>query len=258
MNYSWNWHIFLEMAPGGSVSYIQTILDGTAWTLATAILSLAIAIIFGVLVGIGRTLPSKTLQIIGSIYVEIFRNIPLLVQMFLWFFVFPELMPERFGSWLKQFEYAPFLTAVVCLGLFTSSRVAEQVKSGIGALSKGQLKAGQALGLSLPDIYRLILLPQAFRLIMPPMTSEIVNLVKNTSVAMTIGLMELTARARTMQEMSFQIFESFAAATLVYLIINTIVVFGMRKIEARYSLLPKHNATKPDATILVRSKHEPA
>jgi glutamate/aspartate transport system permease protein len=181
-------------------------------------------------------MPNKWAVRLANAYVELFRNIPLLVQMFLWFFVMPELMPEAAGNWLKTLPNAPFITAVLCLGFFTSSRVAVQVSAGINALPRGQKMAGTAIGLTLPQTYRYILLPMAFRIILPPLTSEFLNIIKNSSVALTIGLIELTARARSMQEFSFQVFEAFTAATLIYIAVNIGVVILMRLIEKKVAI----------------------
>jgi glutamate/aspartate transport system permease protein len=168
-------------------------------------------------------------------YVEVFRNVPLLVQMFLWFFVLPELLPEAWGDWMKQLPppWGSYLPAVLCLGIYTSVRVAEQVRAGINSLPRGQMMAGTAIGLTLGQSYRQVILPQSFRIILPPLTSESLNCIKNSSVALTIGVMELTARARAMQEFSFQVFEAFAAATVIYLLANLVVVLGMRWVEAK-------------------------
>ena len=172
---------------------------------------------------------------LGNAYVEIFRNVPLLVQMFLWFFVAPELLPTELGDWIKQMPppWGSYIPAVLCLGIYTSVRVAEQVRAGIQSLPRGQMMAGTAVGLTLSQTYGQVLLPQSFRIILPPLTSEFLNCIKNSSVALTIGVMELTARARAMQEFSFQVFEAFAAATAIYLLANLVVVLGMRWLEAR-------------------------
>jgi glutamate/aspartate transport system permease protein len=131
---------------------------------------------------------------------------------------------------------APFITAVLCLGFFTSSRVAVQVSAGIHSLPRGQKMAGTALGLTQAQTYRYVLLPMAFRIIIPPLTSEFLNIIKNSAVALTIGLMELTARARSMQEFSFQVFEAFTAATILYVLVNVVVVNLMRFIEKRVAV----------------------
>jgi glutamate/aspartate transport system permease protein len=156
--------------------------------------------------------------------------------MFLWYFVLPEVVPRSVGIWLKQLHDASFYTAVVALGLYSSARVAEQVRAGILSLARGQRAAGLALGLTQAQTYRYVLLPMAYRIIMPPLTSEFLNTIKNSSVALTIGLLELTARARAMQEFSFQVFEAFTAATIIYIIINIIVTEGMRRLEGAIAI----------------------
>jgi glutamate/aspartate transport system permease protein len=233
MNYNWNWGIFFETSPDGVHTYFTTLLLGTGWTLATALAAWCLALALGSLVGVLRTTPYPWLVRLGEAYVELFRNIPLLVQMFLWYFVLPELVPVSIGDWLKQLPDASFYTAVVALGFYTSARVAEQVRAGILSLARGQRFAALALGLTLPQAYLYVLLPMAYRIILPPLTSEFLNVIKNSAVALTIGLMELTARARAMQELSFQVFEAFTAATVIYILINTVVTFGMRWVERR-------------------------
>jgi len=183
-----------------------------------------------------RTTPVRWLRLLGDAWVELFRNVPLLVQMFLWFFVVPELLPASVGVWLKQLPRSAFYTAVVCLSLYTSARVAEQTRAGIQSLARGQGMAGIALGLTLPQTYRFVLLPMALRIVMPPLTSEFLNVIKNSAVALTIGLVELTASARSIQEFSFQVFEAFTAATLIYMVLNLIVVMGMRWLEKRLAV----------------------
>jgi len=184
-------------------------------------------------IGTLRTTPMVWVVRAGNAYVEVFRNVPLIVQMFLWFFVAPELLPREMGDWVKQMPppWGSYLPAVMCLGIYTSVRIAEQVKSGISSLPRGQRLAGTALGLTLAQSYRYVVLPQAFRIVLPPLTSESMNIVKNSSVALTIGLLELTGRARAMQEFSFKVFEAFAAATVIYLLTNLVVVLAMRALE---------------------------
>jgi len=231
VNYHWNWHIFLEPSPTGNGTYLDTLLAGLWLTIETALFAWLIALVFGSIVGVLRTLPSKAATLFGFAYVEFFRNMPLLVQLFLWFFVLPELLPHRAGLWLKQLPNASFYTAGIGVGLFMSARVAEQLRAGIGALPRGQKQAATALGLTTAQSYVYVLLPMAFRIILPPLTSEFLSTIKNTAVAITIGLVELTGQARSMQEFSFQVFEAFTAATLMYLMLNFIVVTAMRLVE---------------------------
>ena len=236
MKYNWNWGIFWQLSPDGRGTYLDTLVAGLGWTLATALTAWVIALILGMIVGVVRTTPVRWLRLLGDAWVELFRNVPLLVQMFLWFFVVPELLPASVGTWLKQLPRSAFYTAVVCLSLYTSARVAEQTRAGIQSLARGQGMAGIALGLTLPQTYRFVLLPMALRIVMPPLTSEFLNVIKNSAVALTIGLVELTASARSIQEFSFQVFEAFTAATLIYMVLNLIVVIGMRWLEKRLAV----------------------
>lgn len=236
MHYNWNWRIFWELSPDGVHTYWDTLVSGLLWTLATSLAGWVMALALGIVVGTLRTLPNAWVRRAGTAYVELFRNIPLLVQMFLWFFVMPELLPKAAGDWLKALPNAPFVTAVICLGFFTSARVAVQVTAGIEALAGGQRLAALALGLTRVQAYRHVLLPLAVRIILPPLTSEFLNIIKNSSVALTIGLMELTASARAIQEFSFQVFEAFSAATLIYVVANILVVAGMALLERRLAL----------------------
>ena len=235
MNYHWHWGVLLEKEPGGTGSYLEYLIVGLGWTLATALAAWLIALVIGTLVGTVRTTPVRWAVRLGNLYVEIFRNIPLIVQMFLWFFVMPELVPQALGDWIKQMPppWGSYVPAVLCLGMFTSVRVAEQVRAGIESLPRGQRMAGTAMGLTPAQSYRYVILPQSLRIILPPLTSEFMNIIKNSSVALTIGLLELTGRARAMQEFSFRVFEAFSAATVIYLITNLVVVLLMRALEKK-------------------------
>src|SRR5262245_64300214 len=164
----------------GTGSYLDMLLAGLALTVKTALLAWIIALACGSIVGVLRTLPSKTAQWIGFLYVEFFRNLPLLVQLFLWFFVLPELLPRTAGLWLKQLPNAPFWTAAIGVGLFMSARVAVQLAAGISSLPRGQKPAATALGLTTVQAYRYVLLPMAFRIIVPPPTSEFINTIKRS------------------------------------------------------------------------------
>src|SRR3954464_12785201 len=221
------------MEPGGTGSYLHYLIVGLGWTLATALAAWVIALVVGAFIGTVRTTTARWAVRLGNLYVEIFRNIPLIVQMFLWFFVVPEFLPQALGDWIKQMPppWGSYVPAVMCLGIFTSVRVAEQVRAGINSLPRGQRMAGTALGLGEAQTYRYVILPQAFRIILPPLTSESMNIIKNSSVALTIGLLELTGRARAMQEFSFHVFEAFTAATVIYLVTNLVVVLLMRVLE---------------------------
>jgi glutamate/aspartate transport system permease protein len=231
--------MLFEPTPDGAGRYLDWVLSGLAWTLALAIGAWIIALVVGTVVGVARTLPGGILPKVGRAYVEIFRNIPLLVQMFFWYFVLPELLPTPVGMAIKQMDppWGSFFPALICLGLFTAARIAEQVRAGLQALAKGQTEAAFALGLRRGTTYRLVLLPQAFRIILPTITNEFMTIFKNTSVALTIGLVELTATAREISENTFRTFEAFGVVTIVYLAIALIAWQIMYRIE-RAARLP--------------------
>lgn len=238
MKYDWNWHVFMEMSTDGMHTFLETIFIGLGWTLALSLSGWVVSLLLGSLLAVFRTAKSRPLNVIGTVYVEIFRNIPLLVQMFLWYFVLPEVLPTAMGTAIKQMAYpwGQFIPALLCLSFYGAARVAEQVRAGIQSLPRGQFQAGTALGLTQPQVYRYIILPEALRVVIAPLTSEFMAAIKYSSLALTIGLLELTGQARAMQEASFHIFEAFSAVTVIYLLLNGIVVLGMRYLEKRVAI----------------------
>ena len=180
MQYNWNWGVLLQDP------YFGWIWSGLGWTIVTACAAWVIAFTLGSIIGVMRTTSIGWLRAIGTAYVELFRNVPLLVQMFLWYFVFPELLPADAGMWVKRDMPLPnYSTAVVCLGTYTASRVAEQVRAGIESIGQGQRYAGLAMGLSPVQVYRYVLLPVGYRIIIPPLTSDFLGVFKNSSREMT-------------------------------------------------------------------------
>ncbi len=218
---------------GGGV-YLDWVISGIKWTLLVSILAWIIAFSVGSVLGVLRTTPLAWLRVPATVYVEVFRNIPVLVQMFIWYFVLPEIVPLAAGDWLKTKMPMPeFCNAVLCLGFYTASRVAEQVRAGIQSIPKGQTHAALAMGLTLPQTYRHVLLPMSYRIIIPPMTTEFLSIFKNSSIALTIGVLELTAQVRQISEYTFRTFEIFTIATIVYALITLTVTFSMRWLENR-------------------------
>jgi len=242
LNYKWNWGVFFQQTPDGDAFYWEWILWGFAWTLAISAVAWVIALVAGSVIGVIRTTERPWLVRLGNAWVELFRNIPLLVQMFLWYFVIPEFVPPL-KRWMVGTEpiYAQFLAAALCLGLFTSARVAEQVRAGVQSLPRGQRLAARALGLSEPQVYRHVLLPMAFRIVIPPLTSETMNLIKNSSIALTIGLAELTFRSREIGEYTFNFFEAFSAATVIYIAVAMTANRVMAWVE-RHAAVPGYIA----------------
>ena len=238
MNYQWDWGVFLQPSATGDDTYLGWMFAGFKMTIALSLTAWLLALLLGALVGVLRTVPNKTLARLGSVYVEFFRNVPLLVQLFIWYFVLPELLPASIGDVYKQSNpvLQQFLASMVCLGLFTSARVAEQVRAGINSLPPGQKNAGLALGFTLAQTYRYVMLPMAFRLVVPPLTSEFLNIFKNSAVCSTIGLLELAAQGRQLVDYTAQPYESFIAVTIAYVLINVTVMTLMHKFERRIAV----------------------
>ena len=205
MNYRWNWSILFQQP------YFGWLLSGLGWTiLVTRRAPGASALTLGTAIGVARTLPSRTARPSAAAYVELFRNVPVLVQLFLWFYVMPELVPDHMGRWLKRDLPLPeFWTSIACLGFYAASRIAEQVRSGIEACRAASSPPRSRAGSRCAQAYRLVLLPIRFRIIIPPLTSEFLSIIRTSSVALTIGLLELTAQSRQIENHTFQGFESF-------------------------------------------------
>jgi glutamate/aspartate transport system permease protein len=223
MGSNWDWQVFLQDPGGKYPTYWEWMLSAWGWTVSVALLALIVALVLGSLVGIIRTLPnSPWLVRFGNAWVELFRNIPLLVQIFLWYHVMPVLIPA--------FADTPKLLLVVFgLGFFTSARIAEQVRAGVQALPRGQRYAGMAMGFTTVQYYRYVLLPMAFRIIIPPLTSESMNIFKNSSVAFAVSITELTFYAQQVGEETSRGIEVYMAVTALYVIsafaINRIMAF---------------------------------
>ena len=200
----------VRLDDGGGRTYLEWMFEAWGWTLSVAAAAWIVAMVCGMGVGVLRTLPnSPWLSRLANAWVELFRNIPLLVQIFLWYFVLPKLIPP-----MQQFP--GFLLVVLALGFFTSARIAEQVRAGIGALPRGQRYAAMAMGLTTWQSYRYVLMPMALRIILPPLTSESMNLLKNSSVAFAVSIAELTMFAMQAQEETSRGIEIYLAVTALY------------------------------------------
>ncbi len=228
MSLRWEWDVFLRDTGGGE-TYLSWMMSAWGWTLAVAACSWLVAVVLGSLVGTLRTVPSPSLSRVSKAWIELFRNIPLLVQIFVWYHVIPAFIPA-----LKSL---PAFVLVVCaLGLFTSARIAEQLRAGIDALSRGQRHAGLAVGLTLTQTYRHVLLPVAFRIILPPLTSEAMNVIKNSAAAFAVSVGELTLFAMQAQEETSRGIEIYLAVTGLYAVSAFAVNRCMRWVEARTRL----------------------
>ena len=224
---SWDWQVFLQ-DDGSGRTYLRWMMSAWGWTLLVSALSLVVALVVGSIMGIFRTTPVKALVWIGNAWTELFRNIPLLVQIFLWYHVIP--------SMFKGLQQVPDIFAVViALGFFTSARISEQVRAGIQALPRGQRYAGLAMGLTLPQTYRYVILPMAFRIVIPPLTSESMNIIKNSSVAFAVSISELTFFAMQAQEETSRGVEIYLAVTGLYFVsafaVNRVAAFIEKRVQ---------------------------
>jgi glutamate/aspartate transport system permease protein len=222
-----DWGVFLQ-DDGGGRTYLSWMIDAWGWTLSVAGCAWVVAMVLGALMGTLRTLPnSPWLVRMATVWVEVFRNIPVLVQLFLWYFVVPRIFPA-------MQEVPGFVLVVFGLGFFTSARIAEQVLAGIQALPKGQRYAGLALGFTTAQTYRYVLLPMAFRIILPPLTSESMNLLKNSSVAFAVSIAELTFFFTQAAEETSRGVEIFIVVTALYaasaFAVNRVMAFIEKKV----------------------------
>lgn len=239
MSYHWNWSIFLSpVATGEPTTYLGWLISGFQVTIEVSLTAWLIALVVGTFFGVLRTLPSKGLSAIGTLYVSVFRNVPLIVQFFIWYLVVPQLLPAPIGMWIKQLPPGTqfFTASIVCLGLYTAARVCEQIRAAINALPRGQRAAGFAVGFTQWQTYRYVLLPVAYRIVLPPMTSEFLTIFKNSAVASTIGLLDLSAQSRQLVDYTAQTYESFIAVTVAYMLTNLLVMTFMRWVEGRTRL----------------------
>ena len=224
---SWDWQVFLQDPGGKDPTYWQWLLSAWGWTVSVALSALVVALVLGSIVGMIRTLPNSPGWVrFGNAWVELFRNIPLLVQIFLWYHVVPALFPV-------MRDVPPFVLVVLALGFFTSARIAEQLRSGIQALPRGQRYAGMAMGFTTVQYYRYVILPMAYRIILPPLTSESMNIFKNSSVAFAVSIAELTQFYLQAGEETARNMEIYIGVVLLYifsaLVINRIMAYIEKK-----------------------------
>ena len=229
LSYQFRWSV-LWQAPHG-----QWLLNGFLMTLKLTAVSWVFAAFLGILFGALRTTPSRALRMVGSAYVEFFRNVPLLVWLFFWYFGAPEILPESVRQWMVT-HGMEYWSAVAAISIYHGARMSEVIRAGIQSIPKTQVESGIATGLSIFQTYRLIVIPIALRLIVPPVTNESLNLLKNSSLAMTIGVGELTFATRQIETYTAKAFEAFTAGTLIYLGLCLSIAFVMNRLERKFAI----------------------
>jgi His/Glu/Gln/Arg/opine family amino acid ABC transporter permease subunit len=229
MQYDFHWSVLWTGGHG------EWLLQGIWTTLRLSVLSWIIACILGILSGALRTVPFAPLRLLAALYVEFFRNVPLLVWLFFWYFGVPQALPRAAQNWLNL--HGPeFWSAVAGLSVYHGARFSEVIRAGIQSIPKTLLEASIATGLSVGQAYRLIIIPIALRLIVPPLTNESLNLLKNSSLAMTIGVAELTFMTRQIETYTAKAFEALTAGTVIYLALCLTIALIMSQVEQRFRI----------------------
>jgi polar amino acid transport system permease protein len=229
VNYTFKWSVMWSGQSG------QWLLQGLITTLELSALAWLIAVALGILAGALRTVPFRPLRWVATFYVEFFRNVPLLVWMFFWYFGVPPLLARGAQDWLFN-HGAEFWAATIALGVYHGARFSEIIRSGIGSIPRTQFEASVAMGLTTFQVYRLVILPVALRLIVPPGTSDTLNLLKNSSVALTISVAELTFQTRQIETYTAKAIEAFTAGTLIYLVLCLSIATIMARVERHYAI----------------------
>ena len=229
MSYQFNWSVLWSGQSGG------WLLHGLLLTLAISVLAWVLAAVLGIVSGAMRTVPWKPLRVIATFYVEFFRNVPLLVWMFFWYFGVPPLLPRVVQDWLFNHS-AEFWAGMFALGVYHGARMSEIIRAGILSIPRTQFEAAVAMGLTTFQVYRLIIVPIALRLIVPPATNDSLNLLKNSSVALTISVAELTFQARQVETYTAKAIEAFTAGTVIYLVLCLGIAAIMTRVERRFAI----------------------
>jgi len=226
LSYHFDWSIIL------SGQYFDWLVSGVKVTLQLSAAGIVCSFLLGLIVAIMRMSAFKPFRWAACVFLEFTRNTPLLVQIFFWYFGSYKLLPTAVNDWLnnQNFEFA---AGLIALTIYTSAFIAEDIRSGVLSIPKEQMEAARSAGFSYLASMRYIILPQAIRITVPPLVNQFLNLAKNSSLTMTIGVMELTYQARQVESYSFKGFEAFTAATVVYLALSFIITFLVHQYNER-------------------------
>lgn len=216
--------------------YPDILLRGLLTTLALTGLAWVLAFAIGMLLAVIRMTGSRLANGIISLYVAFHRNVPMLVHILFWYFGIPQLLPVSAVDWLNS-HGSEFPLAMIAIALVTSAYVCEDLRSAVRSIPSGQIEASRALGLSFLRTMRKVVLPQAFRIAIPPLLNQTLLLFKNTSLAMAIGVMELTAAGREIENYTFRTFEAYAAVTVIYLGISFLIMWGGAVLSRRVRIV---------------------
>ena len=233
LKYQFDWSVVT------SGKYFDWLVSGVVVTIKLSTVSIILAFLLGLLIAVMRMSHVRPVRWFALAYLEFFRNTPLLVQIFFWYFGSYKILPQGVNDWLNSTSFE-FAAAVIALTIYTSAFIAEDIRSGVLSIPKEQMEAARSAGFSYLRSMQYIILPQAVRITIPPLVNQFLNLAKNSSLAMTIGVMELTYQARQVESYTFKGFEAFTAATLVYLVISVVITSLMHLYDTR--VLNPHRA----------------
>ena len=212
------------------------LLKGIWLTLKIGFLGWIIALFLGILVGTLRVTPWRWLRFISTAYTEVFRNIPFLVQLFFWYYAGPMIFGENLGRQINQIMGLNYYLAIIALGIYTASRVAEHMRAGFASISRDQYQAVLSTGLTQYQMYSYVIIPYALRIILPPLTTEFLTIFKNSSIAMTIGVAEITFMSYRIDAETFHGLEATTGAMFIYLVLCMTVVRFMGIIESKFKI----------------------
>ncbi|MGV2291825.1 amino acid ABC transporter permease [Trinickia sp. YCB016] len=214
--------------------YLRAFIDGTLVTLALFVVAWLGSIVLGAALAIIRQSGVRSGAAAVAAYVEYHRNVPLVVQLLFWYFAAPSLFPAALRDYLAS-HGSEFPLAAVALVLCAAAYVSEDLRSGLRAIPHGQTEAGRALGMSYLLTMRTVILPQALRVSLPPLVNQALLLFKNTSLAMAVGVAELTYEAKEVDSSTYRTFEAFAVATVIYLAIAFAIMFCGSVLARRFN-----------------------
>jgi polar amino acid transport system permease protein len=233
ISYDFDFSVFLKQRTVTEGTYLSLLAAGFFTTIKISALSIVLAMILGTVIAVLRLSRVKAFVFLSSAYIEFFRNTPLLIQIFIWYFGSDPLLPEVVKDWIyaRNIEFA---YGVIALSTYTAAFIAEEIRAGIQSIPREQMEASRSQGFTFLESMRYVILPQAFRIVIPPLINQSLNLVKNSSLVMAIGVIELTHAARIIEAETSRVFEAFSMVTLIYLGLSLTISFAINQYNRRF------------------------
>ena len=203
--------------------YYTTYIDATVTTLKVSLIALLIGLLLGIVICLAKISTIKVLNVLATIYVEVIRNTPILVQIMIIYFALPEV----------GISFTPFMSAIIALSINSGAYVSEIFRSGILAIDKGQMEAGRSLGLSYFQTMKFIILPQALKNSLPALGNEFISLVKESSIVYFVGVADIMFAANTVKNATYETFGPYLIAAAIYFIITSVLSFLVKRLEKK-------------------------